>query len=129
MQSVARPFFTSRRRISCGSVVGTRAPDAPTGCPSPIAPPFALTVSVSQPRSSFTAHACALNASFAITRSRPAAGPARFLERTAAGRHRAAPHDRRVDAPVAQETMRVSGSMSRFSAFVRVISTQPQRRR
>ena len=39
--------------------MSTRAPDAPIGCPSAIAPPLTLTLEVSQPRSLFTAHACA----------------------------------------------------------------------
>src|SRR3954447_3061991 len=51
MQSVARPFLALRFCISNSSVVRTRAPEAPIGCPIAMAPPFTLTLPVSQPRS------------------------------------------------------------------------------
>src|SRR3989442_85483 len=40
MQSVARPSATPRRRISFSSVSTSLAPEAPTGCPSAMAPPL-----------------------------------------------------------------------------------------
>src|SRR5665811_2173456 len=61
MQSVASPFLTLRRFISCSSVVNTRAPEAPIGWPMAMAPPLTLTFAVSQPRSLLTAQACAVN--------------------------------------------------------------------
>src|SRR6516165_8797652 len=79
MHSVARPFFESRFCISCRSVTSTRAPDAPIGWPSAIAPPLTLTFEVSQPRSLLTAQACAAKASLASIRSRsPTLQPALF---------------------------------------------------
>src|SRR5262249_9687715 len=70
MHSVARPFLALRRCISCSSVTSTRAPEAPMGWPMAMAPPFTLTLPVSQPRSLLTAQAWAANASLASTRSR-----------------------------------------------------------
>ena len=43
MHSAARPFFASRRCISCSSVTRMRQPDAPIGWPMAIAPPLTLT--------------------------------------------------------------------------------------
>ena len=51
------------------SVVSTRAPLAPIGWPSAIAPPFTLTRSQSQPSPAPSASACDANASFASIRS------------------------------------------------------------
>ncbi len=51
MQRVARPFFTLRFFISWSSVTRMRAPEAPTGWPSAIAPPFTLTISLLKPSS------------------------------------------------------------------------------
>src|SRR5258708_37476744 len=63
-----------------------RAPEAPIGWPSAIAPPLTLTLAVSQPRSLLTAQAWAANASFASTRSRSAADqPAFFSAKRLAG--------------------------------------------
>ena len=59
MHNDAKPFFASRFCISCSSVTSTRAPEAPIGWPSAIAPPLTLTLPVSQPRSLFTAQAVA----------------------------------------------------------------------
>ena len=86
--------------ISCSSVTRTRAPEAPIGWPSAIAPPLTLTLPVSQPRSLLTAQACAANASLASTRSRSLDLPAGLLERGARRRDRARAHDRRIDAGV-----------------------------
>src|SRR5690606_16265661 len=78
MHRVARPFFAPRRCISNTSVLKTRAPEAPIGCPMAMAPPLTLTMSGFQPMSLLTAQACAANASLASTRSRsPAFQPAR----------------------------------------------------
>jgi MFS family permease len=49
MHSVARPFFASRRCISCSSVFRMRAPEAPIGWPMAMAPPLTLTFDGSQP--------------------------------------------------------------------------------
>ena len=61
MQSVARPFFAFRFCISWSKVTSTRVPDAPIGWPIAMAPPLTFTLLVSQPRSLFTAQACAVN--------------------------------------------------------------------
>jgi hypothetical protein len=48
MHMVARPYLTSGRRpISCTRVVSMRAPDAPSGCPSAIAPPLGFILGLS----------------------------------------------------------------------------------
>src|SRR5579864_7754113 len=70
MHKVANPFLASRRCISCNRVTSTRAPEAPIGWPIAMAPPFTLTLDVSQPMSLFTAQAWAAKASLASTRSR-----------------------------------------------------------
>src|SRR3984885_4335053 len=114
MQSVARPFLALRRDISCNSVVSTRAPEAPIGWPSAMAPPLTLTIAGSQPRSLLTARACAAKASFASTSSRSltdqpafsgpfgfpgaAPGPWSAGSRPPAPRDRPGAHDRRIDA-------------------------------
>ena len=69
MQSVARPFLASLFCISCSNVTKIRQPEAPTGCPSAIAPPFTLTFSILKPRSLATAIDCAAKASFASIKS------------------------------------------------------------
>src|SRR5690606_18872609 len=51
MHMVASPYLPARRRNSWTSVVRIRAPEAPSGCPSAIAPPLTLTRSGSRPRS------------------------------------------------------------------------------
>mmetsp|Transcript_14236 Transcript_14236/g.35525 ORF Transcript_14236/g.35525 Transcript_14236/m.35525 type:complete len:226 (+) Transcript_14236:152-829(+) len=70
MQSVARPFFAPSRCIWCTSVTRTRAPDAPIGWPSAIAPPQTFTRAASSRSCWQTARLCAAKASFASTRSR-----------------------------------------------------------
>src|ERR1019366_5683716 len=76
----------SRFCISCSSVTSTRAPEAPIGWPSAIAPPLTLTLEVSQPRSLLTAQACAAKASLASIRSRsPMFQPAFFSAAREAG--------------------------------------------
>src|SRR6185295_2455591 len=62
-QSVASPSRASRRPISWRSVVTMRAPVAPIGWPSAIAPPFTLSFAWSSPRSRSHAITCAANAS------------------------------------------------------------------
>src|SRR3954453_18231914 len=70
MHRVARPFLASRFCISCSRVIRTRAPDAPIGWPSAMAPPLTFTFDGSQPSSLLTAQAWAAKASFASIRSR-----------------------------------------------------------
>jgi hypothetical protein len=69
MHSAARPFFASRRCISCSSVTRMRQPDAPIGWPMAMAPPLTLTLAGSMPSSLLTAQACAAKASFSSNRS------------------------------------------------------------
>ena len=64
------PFLALRRCISCSSVTRMRQPDAPIGWPMAMAPPFTLTLLVSQPISLFTAQAWAAKASLISSRSR-----------------------------------------------------------
>src|ERR1035438_3279437 len=42
IQAVANPYFFFRRRNSYSSVITSRVPVAPSGCPSAMAPPFTL---------------------------------------------------------------------------------------
>src|SRR5258708_12556574 len=69
MHNEARPRFASRFCISCSSVTRMRQPEAPIGWPSAMAPPFTLTLLVSQPICRFTAIACAAKASLISTNS------------------------------------------------------------
>src|SRR5205809_8006878 len=63
-----------------------RQPEAPIGWPSAMAPPFTLTLAVSQPIWRFTAIACAANASLISIRSRSfGSQPARERQRFDAG--------------------------------------------
>src|SRR5579875_76818 len=78
MHIVASPLRAFRRTISCTSVTRMRAPLAPTGCPSAIAPPLGLSRSRSIPRSETHARTWAANASLSSTRSTsPIVHPAR----------------------------------------------------
>src|SRR5262249_1840123 len=123
MQSVARPFLASRFCISCNNVVRMRAPEAPIGWPMAMAPPFTLTLPVSQPRSLFTASAWAARASLVSTRSgSPIFQPAFFSALREAG---IGPEPMTLGSTpaVAQEAMRASGFKPRFLASFAVIST------
>ena len=87
MHRVARPFFASRRIISCSRVTSTRQPDAPIGWPRAMAPPLTLTLAASQPSSRPTARDCAAKASLASIRSscsrlQPALSSARRVAET-----------------------------------------------
>src|SRR5690606_22741375 len=55
MQAEATPYRPPLRRSSCIKVRTRRAPVAPRGCPSAIAPPFTLTLSRSSRKSFSTA--------------------------------------------------------------------------
>ena len=128
MHSVARPFLASRLVISCSSVTSTRAPEAPIGWPSAIAPPFTLTLSVSQPRSLLTAQAWAANASLASIRSRSSADqPARSSALREAGIGPVPMIDGSTPA-CAQDTIRASG-VDAAPASPRPRSSAPPRRR
>ena len=110
----ARPRCPARRRCtsctartcrgsSCSwftAVVASRAPLAPSGWPSAIAPPFGLTrgSSSAMPRSRSTARPCAANASFSSITSICVELQARQREHLAHGRRRAEAHDARRDA-------------------------------
>src|SRR6266478_2739979 len=96
MHNVARPFFASRRCISCSSVTRTRAPEAPIGWPRAMAPPFTLTLAGSQPRSLLTAQAWAGERFVGLDKVQIVDGPAGFLQSEAARRDRARAHDRRI---------------------------------
>src|SRR5690554_1225773 len=86
MHKVARPFLASRRTISCSRVTRIRQPEAPIGWPMAMAPPFTLTLLVSQPMSRLTEMAWAAKASLASIRSSSAAvQPARSRQRWLAG--------------------------------------------
>src|SRR5438270_7314355 len=128
MQSVARPFLALRFCISYNSVTSTRAPDAPIGWPSAIAPPLTLTRPVSQPRSLLTAQAWAANASLASIRSRsPTLQPA-FLSAAREAGIGPVPMIAGSTPACAQETMRASGVLPRFAAslaFIRTTAAAP----
>lgn len=69
MHSVASPSVLSRACMACNSVTRIRAPLAPIGCPSAMAPPLTFTFSGSKPKVFPTARNCAANASLASMRS------------------------------------------------------------
>src|SRR5260370_14949783 len=69
MHAVANPYRKPFRRSSFTSVITTRVPLAPSGCPSAIAPPFTLVLSRFSPNTFSTARYCAANAPFTSTRS------------------------------------------------------------
>jgi hypothetical protein len=75
-----------------------RAPDAPSGCDSAIAPPETLVRSRSSPSSFSTAQYCEPKASFTSTRSIWSSSIPAFSERRARGRHRPDPHVLRLHA-------------------------------
>src|SRR5829696_9377681 len=66
----AVPHVGTPPHLVCTSVVSMRAPEAPRGCPSAIAPPlgFNLSSAGSIPHSWRTASACAANASYSSIR-------------------------------------------------------------
>src|SRR3954469_213146 len=109
MQSVARPFLASRFCISCSSVISTRAPDAPIGWPSAIAPPLTFSLAGSNPRSLPTAQACAAKASLASMRSRSAIDQPAFLRAARLAGIGPDPMIAGSTPAVAQDTMRASG--------------------
>ena len=98
MQSDARPFFASRRSISCSSVTSTRQPDAPIGCPSAIAPP--LTLIFARVPAHFLVDRAGLRGERLVDLHQVEVGrlPAGLFQRAARRRHRAHAHDRRIDA-------------------------------
>ncbi len=80
--SVASPRPPPRLRSSWISVIRTREPLEPMGCPSAIAPPFTFTRDQSQSSSLPFASACAANASFTSIRSKsPIRKPVRSKSR------------------------------------------------
>ena len=98
MHSVARPFLASRLCISCSRVTRTRAPEAPIGWPSAIAPPLTLTF-VGIPAEVLVDRAGLGGEGLVGLDQVEVVGlPAGLLERLAAGRDRAGAHDRRIDA-------------------------------
>ena len=101
-------FLRLRFSISCSSVTRTRAPDAPIGCPSAMAPPLTLTLPVSQPRSLLTAQACAANASLASTSSRSSIFQPAFLSAAREAGIGPVPMIAGSTPACAQETMRAS---------------------
>ena len=72
--SVASPYRPCRRCSSWSSVATIRAPLAPIGWPSAIAPPLTLTLSQSKPSSRPSASVCAANASLISMRSNASIG-------------------------------------------------------
>src|SRR3954471_20810230 len=115
MHSVARPFLASRFCISCSRVIRTRAPEAPIGWPSAIAPPLTFTFAGSQPMSLLTAHAWAAKASFASIRSRSSTDqPAFWSARRLAGIG-PEPMIAGSTPAVAHDTIRASGLMPRLA--------------
>src|SRR5216683_2857647 len=123
MHSVARPFLALRFSISCNSVTSTRAPDAPIGCPSAIAPPLTLTLPVSQPRSLLTAQAWAANASFASMRSRSAIDQPAFLRAARDAGIGPVPMMAGSTPAWAQDTMRANTLRFSLAASLAFIST------
>ena len=85
-------------RISCSSVTRIRVPVQPMGWPSAIAPPLTFTRARSIGRSRSTASTCGANASFSSTRSKSSSVRPVLREQLAHRRHRADPHDARIDA-------------------------------
>src|SRR4029077_5423120 len=94
----------------------TRAPDAPIGWPSAIAPPLTLTRPVSQPRSLLTAQACAAKASLASIRSRSAGDHPAFFNAMRLAGIGPEPMIAGSTPAVAHETMRASGAGARLAA-------------
>src|SRR3954471_23520902 len=86
MHSAATPYRFRRAFNAYSSVVSTRAPLAPIGWPSAIAPPLTLIFSGPISSSRATASDCAANASFSSNRSTsPIARPARSTTFLTAG--------------------------------------------
>ena len=77
-----------------------RAPEQPSGWPSAIAPPSALTISSSSPRSRMQASDWEAKASLSSTASRSSIVQPARVEHLASGGHRADAHDVRRDAGV-----------------------------
>ena len=89
-----------RRRASastCTSVVSTRAPLAPIGCPSAMAPPWTLTLAGSSFSSRTTASDWAANASFSSITSRSARPMSGAIRRLPQGGDRSDAHHHRID--------------------------------
>ena len=98
MHSDAAPRPPPRACSAWTSVVSTRAPLAPIGWPSAIAPPCTFTLAGSSFSSRTTASDCAANASFSSIRSR---SPTRHLgafQRLAHRLDRPHAHDHRIHA-------------------------------
>src|SRR5690348_7368442 len=123
MHSVARPFLASRFCISNSSVVSTRAPEAPIGCPRAIAPPLTLSLSGSRPSCLPTATACAANASLASTRSRSFTVQPAFLSAACEAVTGPMPMIAGSTPVVAHDTIFASGLIPRFFASSALIST------
>ena len=100
-----------------------RAPEAPIGWPSAIAPPLTFTVSMSKPRSRATAQDCAAKASFDSTRSTSAMFHPAFSSALRLAGIGPEPISAGSTPAVAQETMRPSGSIPRRAASSALIST------
>src|SRR5665213_1370231 len=124
MHNVARPFLALRFCISYNSVTRMRAPEAPMGWPSAMAPPLTLTLSGSKPSSRLTAQACAANASLASIRSRSAAFQPAFSSALREAGIGPVPMIAGSTPAVAQETMRASGVTPRRAASATDISTR-----
>src|SRR5258708_32521919 len=88
-----------------------------------MAPPFTLTLAGSQPRSLFTAQACAANASFASLRSRSQIGQPALLTAARDAGIGPEPITAGSTPAVAQDTIRASGCTPRRAASLAVIST------
>ena len=97
MHSVARPFLASRFCISYSSVTSTRAPDAPIGWPSAIAPPLTLTLSGVPAEILVDRAGLRGEGLVGLDQVEVVDRPAGLLQRHARGRDRPGAHDRRID--------------------------------
>mmetsp|Transcript_27290 Transcript_27290/g.67045 ORF Transcript_27290/g.67045 Transcript_27290/m.67045 type:complete len:272 (+) Transcript_27290:59-874(+) len=89
MHMLTTPTRTPRRSISCISVATHRAPVAPSGCPSAMAPPFTFTFSGS--RLSFSAQYVAWDANASLSSNRSTCSTVMPALRTASGMATAGP--------------------------------------
>src|SRR3954463_6858969 len=88
-----------------------------------MAPPLTLTLPVSQQRSLLTAQACAANASLASIRSRSSAFQPAFLSAAREEGMGPVPMIEGSTPACAQDTMRASGVLPLFCAWVALIRT------
>ena len=118
------PSVPSVRSSSCSAVVTSRAPVAPTGWPSAIAPPFGLTCSMSGFSSRSHASTTDANASLISIVSMSSIVEPGALEQVPGGVDRTGEHQHRVDADEALVDDRAPAAAARArSAAAAVVSS------